>query len=64
MDICHLILYELGIFDDPLDVQSLEKLEILLIFDLCLLFMVNFSQLSSFLQSSGLRCKRFFFKLC
>ena len=36
MGICHLILYDPCIFQVPLDVQSLEKLENFLIFDLCL----------------------------
>ena len=36
MGICQLISYDLGIFQFPLDVQSLEKLENSLIFYLCL----------------------------
>ena len=36
MGICHLVLYDLGIFQVPLDVQSLEKLENLPIFGSCL----------------------------
>ena len=35
MCLCHLILYHLGIFQVPLDVQTLEKLENLPIFGLC-----------------------------
>ena len=35
MGICHLVLYDLGIFQVPLDVQSLEKLENLPIFGSC-----------------------------
>ena len=41
-----------------LDVLSLEKLENLLVFLFVPLFDVIFSLLSSFLQSSGLRCSR------
>ena len=36
--ICHLILYMFGIFRVPLDVQSLEKLEILPLLGLCLFY--------------------------
>ena len=52
---CHLILYDHDIFHVPLDVQSLEKLGDLPIFVPS--FVVDFNRLSSFLQSSWLRCK-------
>ena len=47
MGICHLVLYDLGIFQGPLDVQSLENF--------CAFFVVNFNRLSSFLQTLWLR---------
>ena len=37
--ICYLVLYDLGIFQVRLDVLSLEKLEISLVFCLCLCLM-------------------------
>ena len=39
MEICRLVLYDLGFFHVRLDVQSLEKLESLPIFCLCLCLM-------------------------
>ena len=43
--ICHLILYDLGIFKVPLDVQSLEKLENLPVFGLCFyLWLISIDQ--------------------
>ena len=54
-----LILYVLGVFQVVIDVQSLKKLsEKLTNFLWECLFFVMFSLSNSFLQSSGLRCKR------
>ena len=58
MGIFHLVLYVLGIFQVLLDVQNRQRLENILVFCRCFcFFFVIFSPSSSFLQSSGFRCR-------
>ena len=52
-----LVVHDLDAVKVVIDVQSLERLENLTVYDLCLFFVTFFKPCSSFLQSSGLRCR-------
>ena len=59
--ICHLTLYDLGIFQVPLGVQSLEKLEKSFVFDLCLYLWLSLICLVRFYNLQGYDIKVFLY---